>query len=606
VARGAGRLELTWVNKDMRLLAHGADTYEWVDPLDWRVSEVRLLRQIEHVGDPKARDGLVIQGDSLFALTSLLTIPEHRRRYVGKVKLCYIDSPFGTGQTFAHYEDSLEHSVWLTMFRDRVEAIKRLLSPQGSLWVHLDDNEAHRARCVLDEVFGPDRFVATIVWEKSPGAKGDTDIATSHDYIFVYAMDKPGFKEVRNLLDRTDKQLRRYANPDNDSRGPWRQGADGTAKSGSEDNRWPITTPSGRVVQPVQGRYWAFSKKTFDKALAENRVYFGKNGDSLPVIKTYLSSAKPGTVPVTWWPSSQVGSNQEARRDHLRKLFPEIEPFSTPKPERLLARIIEIATNPGDLCLDAFAGSGSLGATALKLGRRFLMVEASESTVDEHLLPRLNKVVAGEDPFGITKTTIEEPATELPEGVTLEEAKAAAKVMSELADAGAFSDIEGLKEDVLDDVLRATRAAARAKKTVIENWKGGGGFDYMQVGPSMFEDHDGTIVLADWATGGELAEAVAAQLGYELETDGPFCGRKGRSHLAVLEGMLTKGVADFLVAQLEERETVIVVARALEPGVSEYLRSVRGGSRARKIPRDLAHIGRQPSQLVTLNEKVGS
>lgn len=362
MGKNTGALALTWANKNLRLLSHENGTYEWVDPSDFRVSEVRLLHNVMSVGEvhadrSRAKDNLLIRGESLHALTSLLRVPEFAAEYEGKVKLVYIDPPFNTGQAFSHYDDGLEHSVWLTMLRDRLLKIKELLSNDGSVWVHLDDYEAHRARCVLDEIFGSGNFVATIAWEKAPGAKGDTDIAGSQDYIHVYAKNKVGWKDVRNLLPRTEKQLARYTNPDDDPRGPWRQGADGTAKSGSEENRWQITTPSGRVVRPAQGRYWAFSRDTFDKALEENRVYFGKNGDGLPIIKTFLTNAKEGVVPRSWWPSGEVGSNQEAKRDHLNKMFPDVVPFDTPKPERLMERIISIATNPGDVVLDCLTAS---------------------------------------------------------------------------------------------------------------------------------------------------------------------------------------------------------------------------------------------------------
>lgn len=267
--RTSARLELTWPNKDRRLLSHGSDTYEWVDPSDWRVSEIRLLHETAKHGTD-ADQNLLIQGDALHALNSLVHLPEYAEQYVGQVKLVYIDPPFNTGQAFTHYDDNVEHSVWLTMLRDRLIQIKKLLHSDGSVWVHLDDAEVHRARAVLDEVFGANSFVATVVWEKAPGSKGDTDIAANHDYIHVYAKSKSTWKNVRNLLERNAVQEGRFANPDNDPRGPWRQGADSTAKSGSAENRWPITTPSGRVVQPAAGRYWAFSRETFEKAVKEN------------------------------------------------------------------------------------------------------------------------------------------------------------------------------------------------------------------------------------------------------------------------------------------------------------------------------------------------
>lgn len=597
--RAGGRLELTWANKDMRLLSHDDVSYEWVDPLDWRVAEVRLLEEVTTVGAPDSGN-LLVQGDALHALTALTSLPQYAARYVGKVKLCYLDPPFNTGKTFANYDDAVEHSVWLTMLRDRLLQARRLLRPDGSVWLHLDDAEAHRARSVLDEVFGASNFVATVVWEKAPGAKGDTDIAASHDYIHVYAADKTKFKSARNLLTRTDQQMKRYANPDGDPRGVWRQGADGTAKSGGEDARWEITLPSGRVVKPPKGSYWRFSKETFQNARAEGRVYFGRDGNGLPIIKTYLASAKDGVVPHTWWSSDEVGSNQEAKRDHIRKLFPEIEPFATPKPERLLQRIIHIATDPGDVVLDCFGGSGTTAAVAHKMNRRWVLVEQSSATVDTFVIPRLSMVVAGKDPYGITSVTREVLDGDLPDDVDDAVVRAAAGVMKDLFDHGTFAGVGGVSQKMVLEMASAMRKASKVRKEVTKLWEGGGGFLVAAVGPSMFEDYEGTTVLAEWATGGALAEAVAAQLKFPFDPSGPFAGKKGRSRLAVLDGMLTCAVADYLAGQLEERETLLVVAQALEPGVEDHVRALRPGSRARKVPRDLAAVGRKPSHLVKL------
>ena len=203
MARSKGRLELTWANKDMRLLAHDDVSYEWVDPSDWRVSEVRLLHPVQSVGKPPKTGNLLIQGDALHALTALTSLPSVKGDYVGKVKLCYIDPPFNTGQTFQHYDDSVEHSVWLTMLRDRLVQIKKLLSDDGSVWVHLDDAEQHRARSVLDEVFGAENFVATVIWEKVYAPRNDAkQFSSSHDFIHVYSK-QPGWKT--NRLPRTDQ-----------------------------------------------------------------------------------------------------------------------------------------------------------------------------------------------------------------------------------------------------------------------------------------------------------------------------------------------------------------------------------------------------------------
>lgn len=381
------KLELTWIGKDKR---------PKLEPRILLEEPERSYHAAQRVGDDDLFDNRLIFGDNLLALKAL------EQEFAGKVKCVFIDPPYNTGSAFTHYDDGLEHSIWLGLMRDRLEIIRRLLADDGSLWITIDDNEAHYLKVLCDEIFGRSNFVNAMVWEKDAGRKNDTDISSSHDYVLLYARNRGLWRKTRNMLERSDEQLKRYQNPDNDPRGPWRQGADGTAKSGGESLLYPITLPSGRVALPPSGNFWRFSQTTFAAALADGRVYFGQDGNRLPVIKKYLTEIQDGVVPKTWWPAGEVGSNQEARRDHLRKLLPDIEPFATPKPERLLRRILEIATNPGDLVLDSFAGSGTTGAVAHKMGRRWIMVELGEHC-HTHIIPRLKKVIDGEDPGGISK-----------------------------------------------------------------------------------------------------------------------------------------------------------------------------------------------------------
>lgn len=433
---GSRKLELIWVGKEKRPRLEARILLEEPE-YSYRS---RLNLKSRGVCDNK-----LIFGDNLLALKAL------EKDFSGSVKCVFIDPPYNTGSAFNHYDDGLEHSIWLGLMRDRLEIIRRLLSQDGSLWITIDDNEAHYLKVLCDEIFGRENFVASMVWEKDAGRKNDTDVSSSHDYVLVYAKNRGRWRIIRNMLDRTGEQLSRYKNPDNDPRGPWRQGADGTAKSGSDGLLFPITLPSGRVVTPPSGNYWRFSKETFETALAEGRVYFGKDGNRLPIIKKYLSDIQEGVVPKTWWPSDEVGSNQEARRDHLRKLLPDIEPFSTPKPERLLQRILHIATNPGDLVLDSFAGSGTTGAVAHKMGRRWIMVELGEHC-HTHIIPRLKKVVDGEDPGGITKAV---------------------------------------------------------------NWQGGGGFRYYRLAPTLIvNDRWGNPVINPLYNAAMLAEALAKLEGF--------------------------------------------------------------------------------------------
>ncbi len=528
----SGRLELTWTNKHLRLITTETGGYEWVDPSDPRVSEVRLLQPVEALGDVDGTDerNLLIEGDALHALTALNRIPELADRYAGQIRLVYIDPPFNTGQAFANYDDNLEHSVWLSMLRDRLVQIKPLLAANGSIWVHLDDAEVHRCRCVMDEVLGASNFVASIVWEKDKGRRNDTDISSVHDTLLAYATDPGRWRKERNLLERSEAQTARYRNPDDDPRGPWLQGDNGTAKSGTESLRYPIKVPSGREVLPPAGNYWRFSKANFEQARVEGRAYFGRDGDRLPLIKRYLTDVQQGIVPRSWWPADEVGSNQEAKRDHLRRMFPGVAPFATPKPERLMERIIHIATDPGDLVLDCFAGSGTTAAVAHKMGRRWVTSEREADTIERFTRPRLAKVIAGEDPGGITEAV---------------------------------------------------------------EWKGGGGFRHLRIGPSMFDldAETGDVFLAEWATNGAFSEAVAAQLGFERTDEPPFCGRKGRTRLAVLDGVVGAAEVEFLVAALDERERVMVVGQAFTEDAESTLRSLSPGSRVRHAPHDLLRRG---------------
>ena len=350
----------------------------------------RLLEEVpgQSHGDRDAGN-MLIQGDNLDALKALLPY------YAGKVKCIFIDPPYNTRSAFEHYDDNLEHTQWLALMYPRLELLQRFLTEDGSIWVTIDDNEGHYLKVIMDEVFGRKNFVASFVWEKDQGRRGDTDISSAHDYVLTYAKNRDIWRNTRNLIPRTEGQTARYKNPDRDPRGVWLQGDNGTAKSGSEKLRFPITVPSGRVVTPPKGNFWRFSEENFQRARAENRVYFGVDGNRLPVIKRYLTEVQQGVVPRTWWPAEDAGTNQSAKRDHLRKLLPEIEPFATPKPEQLLRLIVHIATNPGDLVLDSFLGSGTTAAVAHKMGRRYIGIEMGDNATT-YCVPRMQKVIEGE------------------------------------------------------------------------------------------------------------------------------------------------------------------------------------------------------------------
>lgn len=383
------KLELTWIGKEDR---------PRLEPRVLLEDASKSYHAVERMTNGDIFDNRLIFGDNLLALKAL------EQEFTGRIKCVFIDPPYNTGSAFEHYDDGIEHSLWLSLISQRLEIIKRLLTDDGSIWITIDDTEAHYLKVVCDEIFGRANFVATFAWEKDKGRRNDTDISSAHDHVLLFTKNRSLWKNIRNPLPRTDAQKARYRNPDNDPRGPWLQGDNGTAKSGGESLLYPITLPSGRVVKPPKGNYWRFSKENFERSLAEGRVYFGAEGNGMPLIKRYLTDVRDGVVPRTWWTAEEAGSNQSAKRDHLRKLLPEIEPFATPKPEELLKLILHISTNQGDWVLDSFAGSGTTGAVAQKMRRKWIMIELGDHC-HTHIIPRLKKVIDGEDTGGVTDAT---------------------------------------------------------------------------------------------------------------------------------------------------------------------------------------------------------
>ncbi|WP_245762279.1 site-specific DNA-methyltransferase [Falsiroseomonas stagni] len=490
------KLELTWVGKENRPRLEPRILLE--DPKN-------SYHASHRVSDDDIFDNRLIFGDNLLALKAL------EQEFAGKVKCVFIDPPYNTGSAFEHYDDGLEHSIWLGLMRDRLEIIRRLLSEEGSLWVTLDDNEAHYFKVMCDEIFGRTNFVSSFAWEKDQGRRGDTDVSSAHDHVLLYAKKREIWRKIRNLLPRSLEQETRYRNPDNDPRGRWLQGDNGTAKSGSEGARFPITLPSGRVVTPPSGNYWRFSKENFEAARAEGRVHFGNKGDSMPVIKRYLTEVQQGVVPRTWWPAVDAGTNQSAKRDHLRKLLPEIEPFSTPKPEQLIQLILQISTVPGDLVLDSFAGSGTTGAVAQKMGRRWIMVELEEHC-HTHIIPRVKKVIDGEDRGGVTEAT---------------------------------------------------------------GWQGGGGFRFFKLAPSLLEkDKWGREVISKAYNGEMLAEALCKIEGFTYAPSDSVYWQHGcsteRDFIYVTTQTLSKDQLDALSEEVGEGRSLLVLCAAFRGNTSAW------------------------------------
>ena len=378
------KLELTWIGKDIR------------PRLEPRI----LIEEPELSYHAKARrdgdifDNLLIQGDNLLALKALETDPAVR----GKVKCIFIDPPYNTGSAFEHYDDGVEHSVWLGLIRERIEILHKILSDDGSIWITIDDNESHYLKVLCDEVFGRSNFIANVVWQKKFAPQNDAKlIDVNHDQILVYGKFKPATRF--NLLPRTAEMDARYKNPDNDPRGPWTSD-NPLRREYREYAYFEITTPAGRKVLPPPGSSWRFNKEDVPRLISENRLWFGKDGQGVPRIKRFLSDVKGGIIPQSIWGHDAVGHTQEAKKEVIALNPKDI--FDTPKPERLVKRVLDIATNPGDLVLDSFAGSGTTGAVAQKMGRRWIMVELGDHA-KTHIVPRLQKVIDGTDKGGVTE-----------------------------------------------------------------------------------------------------------------------------------------------------------------------------------------------------------
>jgi adenine-specific DNA-methyltransferase len=332
---------------------------------------------------------------------ALATLHDARAELEGAVEVALLDPPYNTRANFHHYSDRVAPELWLAHRRAELEALRPLLTTTGSVWMHLDDAEMHYAKVMMDGIFGRESFVATVVWQKTLSRENRTDISEAHEYLLVYARDRAAWRGRRNLLPLGEEQLARYANPDGDPRGPWTSG-DMTAKAGPGRRAaqfYDVTLPSGRVVRPAQGMAWRFTRERFDELVTDGRVTFGPRGDSVPRLKRFLAETRQGLVPTTWWPGAEVGTTDSAKK-HLRRLFPLLVPFETPKPEELVARVLQIASDPGDLVLDCFAGSGTTPAVAHKLGRRWFAVERELRTVKEFLVPRLDAVVAAANGSG--------------------------------------------------------------------------------------------------------------------------------------------------------------------------------------------------------------
>lgn len=700
------RLELTWFNKDKALIPteNGKYGYSWVDPRDPRYCETHTLVEGAYIEGIQAAkeaglsyseradlepttDNLLINGESGDVLEALTRVPELADKYLGKIKLCYIDPPFNTAGTFTHYEDNLEHSVWLTMMRDRLVHIKKLLSDDGSIWVHLDDSENHRMRLLLDEVFGASNFIAEVVWQKADSPRNDAaGFSISHDSILIYSKNHSWRPNRVARLATTNTS--RYKSRDGD---PvlWRDmGATAPGASTHQGMVYAIQHPvTGSLMYPTPGRCWSLSQdrmlanmreyadydlRELDDAAERARICGVSEGDirlgvpaimlSVPIEvsartaqERYDAGTWPelvmlglreklqrkshlvdnGRVPETIWTGVEVGGNLRGKKE-IQALFPDLHPFATPKPEQLLERILHIATAPGDIVLDVFAGSGTTAAVAHKMSRGWVTVELLPATVEQFTLPRLVKVVRGEDPGGITSTEGERvDATEygLPADLSAAEAfgltqalgKIAkvvtapvdlSKVVGDAVREDSKADEPMLDGDEAKELRRLMRKLAGSDSTETDflpyvrkaagdqlktrkspdtiNWRGGGGFRVATLSPECFAyDPDlGLVTLTPEAFEGDsLARTVAAHMNFHLTPDDPlFTGKRGRTRILVTTADATPEYAAELVTHLGDDEKLVLASTSIDPDTQQALRVARRGSRVVHIPNDLFRV----------------
>ena len=486
------KLELTWIGKNER---------KKLEPRILLEDPSKSYHASQKVTDSDIFDNKLIFGDNLLALKAL------EQEYAGKVKCVFIDPPYNTGSAFEHYDDGVEHSIWLTLMRDRLEIIRNLLSDDGSLWISIDENEGHYLKVLCDEVFGRKNFCSTVIWRSTDNSNNDAkQFSIDHNMILVYSKE-PNW--VSERLDPPAEKRKHYKNPDNDPRGPWFDGNPLGSPNYRENLCYDIVAPNGNVIKPPKNG-WRWSRETLDQKMATGEIRFNDKQTNIKR-RTYLAD-QAGLPPSTLWADlDETGHNRQAKYEQ-KKLFPtwgKSEWFGTPKPEKLIERIMRIATKHGDIVLDSFAGSGTTGAVAHKMGRRWIMVELGEHC-HTHIIPRLQKVIDGDDQGGISKSV---------------------------------------------------------------NWQGGGGFRYYKLAPSLIvKDKFGLEVINKEYNPEMLAEAVCKLEGFTYAPSEVAWWDHGYStetdHIYVTTQSLSVDKLEALSEEVGSDRTLLVMCGAFrcEPG----------------------------------------
>jgi adenine-specific DNA-methyltransferase len=503
------KLELVWIGKDQKTEVEPRILVEDKTKSFSQQPEVSLI-------DNKCTFGnALIHGDNLLALKAL------EQDYAGKIKCVYIDPPYNTGTAFSTYDDNLEHSTWLSLMLPRIREIWTLLDKDnGSLWISIDDDEQAYLKVLCDEIFGRNNFVCTVIWEKKYAPQNDaTWLSDSHDFILVYAKNKEKWRP--NMLPRSEEMNARYKNPDDDPRGLW-QSDNLAVKTYSASCDYPITTPAGRVVNPPSGYCWRLSKESYTRYISENRIWFGSDGQGVPRIKRFLTEVKQGSVCKTIWKREEVGDNQDAKREV--RVFNDKIVFSTPKPERLIERVLTLATNPGDWVLDSFLGSGTTTAVAQKMNRRWIGVEMTDVAYT-HDKPRLDMVIKGEDKGGITKET---------------------------------------------------------------GYKGGGGYKFYELAPTLILNDDfGQAIINPEYNAAMLSAAVAKHEDYFYEPDSSVFWKQAHSgdkaFLYVTTKHITSEYVESIHQQMKEDETLLISCESFDELASNVSKAIV----IKKIPQSL-------------------